>query len=188
MMVGYYNDVQMYDYNPEKAKELLKQAGLQTPYDITDGTFIYGENELHVQVIAQNLADIGINIQLDKRDTSTVETAQFNGDFSLSLSGQGSYGNDLGHLSQIFYSDKIGTGLNWAHYRNSEVDKMFLDYIQDVSDGRKEKAHKLLEYIQDESPYALLFEQGEIFVYEEKLHCPMFTDGIYFFMNWYWTK
>ena len=69
----YYIDLtKTYPYNPEKAKELLKQAGVKTPIDITFPLPPPPYARLGGEVVAAELAKVGINAKLEN-----VEWAQW---------------------------------------------------------------------------------------------------------------
>ena len=61
---GYTDDVAHYDYNPEKAKELLGQAGYKNGFETT--ILVSGDTRnTEAQLIQANLADVGINVTID---------------------------------------------------------------------------------------------------------------------------
>jgi len=69
----YYIDLTgAYPYNPEKAKELLKEAGVKTPLDITLTLPPAPYDSPSGQVVAANLAKVGINAKIQ-----SVEWAQW---------------------------------------------------------------------------------------------------------------
>ena len=73
-------------YDPEAARSLLEEAGYTTPIDL--GTIKYytnGTNENIAAVIQQNLADVGIQVQLEVGDTSTTVTDLYAGNYQLLL-------------------------------------------------------------------------------------------------------
>ena len=58
-----------YEYDPEKARELLKEAGYENGEGLPTIELMYNSEGAHkdvCQIVQQNLAEIGINIELTK--------------------------------------------------------------------------------------------------------------------------
>lgn len=70
----YYNKAAtQYSYNPEKAKELLKEAGIKTPIQVTLMSSNISWTKVAVNTIKEGWDAVGVTTTLD-----VVETAQFN--------------------------------------------------------------------------------------------------------------
>lgn len=117
----YRKDVQSaYDYNPEKAKQLLKDAGfdLSTKIEliVPTGNVV---REQSGDVILQNLKDVGLNVQLSKMDFSTMQGRAKQGDYQLRLAG---FSTDF----DPDFSSMVGTGqgFNYSGYSNPALDQI----------------------------------------------------------------
>lgn len=70
--IGYSSDIKRLSYDPEKAKQLLKEAGYASGFDIT----LTGPNDRYVQdakiaeAVARYLAKVGIRVKLDVKPKS----------------------------------------------------------------------------------------------------------------------
>lgn len=64
--VGYNPDLKPYPYDPDKARELLKESGInlsqQIELEVPTGTYLQGDEV--TQVIASQLQDIGLNVKI----------------------------------------------------------------------------------------------------------------------------
>lgn len=96
-----------YDYNPDKAKELLKEAGYENGVDV--GTILTGgtKNDKMAQVIQANLAEVGINAEVSVMDLSIVSERWFAQDFDMCVyADSGNY--DFNNIRQQVHSESVG--------------------------------------------------------------------------------
>jgi peptide/nickel transport system substrate-binding protein len=167
----YYNpNVPRFDYDPEKAKALLAEAGWQPNGQgllVKDGrpfefTILTNQgNDLRVrtaEIIQRRLRQIGIKVEI-----RTVEWAAFikefidKGQFEAVILGWNT-GLDPDQYD-IWNSTKTKPGeLNFIHYRNPEVDAL-LDEGRHTFDREKRRQayFKLQEILARDQPYTFLF-------------------------------
>jgi peptide/nickel transport system substrate-binding protein len=141
---GYNPEVEkLYQFDPAKAKQLLEQAGwtanAATGIREKDGRplkalFIVVANDNFddaAQVIQSNFKDVGIDLELRTESEPTVFNTYNRGDQNLANIFW--WGTDPSSLYSLYHSSNIASGFNWAHYTNSEVDKL-LEQGQQLSD------------------------------------------------------
>jgi peptide/nickel transport system substrate-binding protein/oligopeptide transport system substrate-binding protein len=113
-----------YEYNPEKAKELLSQAGITLPLKVT---FLFkADREVLsiAEVIQDYLKKVGIEVMLVQREWSSFKQAVNDGDFDIFyLSWWGDYPDAENFLYPTFYSANIGPGGNRSRFSDKEVDE-----------------------------------------------------------------
>ncbi len=118
----YPDDIEQFEYNPDKARELLAEVGAQTPLNIVMDT--YYNDQLSADVMAvmqQNLADVGINIELMPLDGASWSSRYYdNSESEMSFIG-GANGADPNRAYQYFYSTSPS---NNYKYNNPDVDKL----------------------------------------------------------------
>lgn len=124
---GYTDDVAHYEYNPEKAKELLKEAGYENGFDTS--ILVYGSTRsTEAQLIQANLADVGINVTIDTAESTTVLEQINNGDYKMFIM---SYNNTTGDpdtsLYMLFNSKVPASSGNRSFTNIPEVDQMLED-------------------------------------------------------------
>ena len=121
-----FSDATDFSYNPEKAKQLLAEAGYPDglnfadygiQMDILGGTYM----EKAAQVMQQNFADVGITIEL--RNTSTPDEDAESGNFAL-MTQTLSYRADFSYNVCHYGSVGIG-GNNFCQMKDAWVDEMF---------------------------------------------------------------
>ena len=102
-----FSDAEDFSYNPEKARQLLSEAGYPNglnfadfgiQMDILGGTYM----EKAAQVMQQNFMDVGIKIEL--RNTSTPDEDAESGNFALmtqTLSYRADFSYNVCHYGSI---------------------------------------------------------------------------------------
>lgn len=79
--------IDKYEYNPEKARDLLKEAGYEDGFDmVLTSANIYFFEKIANAVQAQ-LADVGINVSIEILEASAARAKYPNGDFDLGVMG-----------------------------------------------------------------------------------------------------
>ncbi|MHB8276525.1 MAG: ABC transporter substrate-binding protein [Candidatus Humimicrobiaceae bacterium] len=177
-------DVQRYDYNPEKAKQLLKEAGYEKGLKLTLVTNPDESYKSWYLLLQQNLKDVGVALEIKVIDSASFydpKVGVFNKDtFDLCLSGWATPYPDLGAYFARWYSkDKSPDGWNISQYDNAEADKI-MDQAKTMMD--KVEREKLLKQLQvivaDDPPW--IFSVRNSFVVAARDD----VQGLYIRPNW----
>lgn len=137
-----YSPGTQYSYNPDKAKQLLHDAG----YKNEPVVFKFGSTNVAVnnyaQAIQNSLTAIGLNVQIETMDVNVLRKQLAQGQFQM-YTGIWVGGNqDPIFLRDLFTTGKIpGNNVNCCNrsrYSNAEVDKLLQDAI-DTTDQAKAK-------------------------------------------------
>ena len=168
-----------YKYDPNKAKQLLKDANwdasqkLALPY--TPGNKI---DDAVVPVLQQQMKDVGITLELQQADaaelnrrTFQIATQQKAGDFDLRLIGGGVFREDPNVSAK--YMETIAftpAGANYGHYSNAKVDDLFKQgrATTDLAQ-RKQIYTQVAQILNDEMPWVYLWSPNSIHVYNKRL-------------------
>lgn len=142
-------------YDVEKAKSLIKEAGLAPG---TKLTFYTTENQVRIDtgtIIQTQLKEIGIDLEIKVLEAATFYDAVQNGEHDLCISGWGAIGfkDPDNNLYGPLHSDQIPDN-NYCFYSNPELDKL-LDLQRTLPNGpEREKAVKdAQKLIRQEVPY-----------------------------------
>ena len=148
--IGYDATIKRYEYDPEKAKALLAEAGYKDGFEIT----IAGPNDRYVndekicEAIAKYLAKVGLKVTLDVKPKSIffTETAEFKHPFYLIGWFDGSYdfGRSAEKLLHTPDAEKGMGGYNGAAYSDQVIDKMIIDSSNIVDLTERENALKAI--------------------------------------------
>lgn len=89
----YYEPIGVHEYNPEKAKELLKEAGYENGLDLKVVIPSMPANDKCAEIIQAYFADVGINLSVESYDFATaIPILMSNGtDISIFGTGGGTY-------------------------------------------------------------------------------------------------
>ena len=84
-MLGYEDLTKMYPYDPEKAKALLKEAGVTTPLALTLTLPPPPYARKGGEVVAAMLAKVGINAKIENVEWAQWLSGPFKGNFDLTI-------------------------------------------------------------------------------------------------------
>jgi len=131
-----YSDTVKYGYEPEKARQLIKESGykderIKLSYASGNAAF-----NSFAQVIQSSLRDVGLNVDVDPVDPQTLRDNLKNGQFQLNIGVWIGGNQDPIFLKDLFTTGRIpGEGVaccNRGRYSNAEVDKLLEDAINEV--------------------------------------------------------
>ncbi len=141
---GYNNEIKDYDYNPKKAKELLKKAGYPNGFE-TDLWYMpvprpyCPDGKLVAQAIQQDLEKVGIKCKLVTYDWGTYLEKTENGEHSMALLGWiGDNGDPDNFLYVLLDKDNAvkGSAGNIAFYKSDELHEILIK-AQTIFDQKK---------------------------------------------------
>ncbi|WP_217588586.1 ABC transporter substrate-binding protein [Lentibacillus saliphilus] len=160
--LGYNDDIPGYEYDLDKAKALLEEAGYADGFDIDLWTMPVArpympDPETVAEIVQNNLGQIGINVNIVREEWAPYleKTAQGEQDLFM-LGWSGTNGDPDYFLSSLLHGDNAGSS-NRTFYKNSEVDEL-LDQAK-VSVDQDERASLYKEaqkIISEESPMVTL--------------------------------
>ena len=79
---GYSDDQFQYTYDPEKAKELLAEAGIETPYDL--GEILVAEKYSNLATVIQNdLKAVGLDVTISVKEFNSYISDLQNGSYGI---------------------------------------------------------------------------------------------------------
>lgn len=103
-------------YDPEGAKALLKEAGFENGFDM-DLIISAGEYTALGEVIKENLADVGINVNLVPNESAQFSANYSAGEFQGMLNAHGFRRDPVGKLTQYGQPD-VKPQSTWWNYPN----------------------------------------------------------------------
>ncbi|MEQ6378019.1 ABC transporter substrate-binding protein [Bacillaceae bacterium S4-13-58] len=168
-MFGYNPDAKLYDYDLDKAKSLLEEAGYEEG-EINLEIAISENNEVRSNtalLLQSDLAKVGINLEIKTYAWPTFLDLVTNGEHDFGLvSWTPDYPDPDYNLWYFGHSSSKGPGFNLAFFENSEVDALLEEARTNTDEVlREENYKKIQEIMAEEVPY--------IFVAQPNLQAPV---------------
>ncbi|MEK3936440.1 ABC transporter substrate-binding protein [Sporosarcina sp. FSL W7-1349] len=159
---GYNDDIEPYEYNPEKAKELLAEAGLADGFEMELWAMPvprpYMPDGMKVaEVIQKNLSDIGITAKIVSHEWGTYLDLASKGDADAFMLGwTGDNGDPDNFIYALLDEDNIGSN-NYTYYKNDELHDILIEAQTEVDEEKRiELYKKAQEIIREEAPWVPL--------------------------------
>lgn len=151
-----------YQYNPEKARELLEEMG----YDGTPVRLMpmpYGETwQRWAEAIRQNLSEVGIKTEMVATDVAGWNQKLSDWDYDLSFTYLFQYGDPALGVSRTYVSTNIAKGSPWNNvegYENETVDRLFDEAATAFPDSTRTELYKQVQQqLVEDVPVAWLLE------------------------------
>jgi len=106
---GHTADVRQYEYNPEKARQLLREAGFPNGFNTSVAVLNSGYTPDMFLVIQSNFRDVGINLRIDLQDPPTWTDTLMSGTAPMAVLLHTSLNTD--HLlTRFFYGPSCVPG------------------------------------------------------------------------------
>jgi peptide/nickel transport system substrate-binding protein len=147
-----------YEYNVEKAKQLLAEAGYEKGFEATIWT---NDNPTRVKIaeIVQNqLKQIGITLKIESLEFGAYLDATAAGNHDMFILAWGTVTGDPDYgLYSLFHSTQFGSAGNRTFYANDRVDEL-LDMGRTTLDSqvRTDAYMEIQEIIAEEAPWIFL--------------------------------
>ena len=161
-ILGSNPDVQPYEYDPEKAKELLAAAGLPDGFE-TDFWYIpvirgyFPDSKAIGEAIAVDLAKVGIRVTLQTEDWGAYLEDRLQGKFPMWMLGWGSDNGDPDNYIGYHFAHPVGEPKPEDCYANDELAQL-------LTDGRIEADPAVREEI---------YQQAEVLIHEDVARIPV---------------
>ena len=184
---GYREEQLQYTYDVEKAKALLAEAGIETPYNL--GNLLIAEKYENIATVLQaDLAAVGLNCTIVTEEFNTYIGDLTSGNFVLSALEMTLEG-DTQMLEMAFITDYIGMANN-ARYSDAEMDDLFTQArVETDSEKRSEIFNTIFTKAQEEAIYASICNKLMLFAYSSDLDCGTIPfEGSYLVYDFSWKN
>jgi len=150
-VLGYDPDLEGYPHDPEKAKELLEEAGYPDGYE----TKIWTNDSEARKDVAENvqsqLSEVGIDVEIELLEWGDYLDATEQGDHDMFVLGWSNMTGD-GDYNQyfVFHSDSHGAEGNRTFYENEKVDELIEKARKESDEDKRIELYSELQEIEKE--------------------------------------
>lgn len=159
---SYDKTLKNYEYNPEKAKALLKQAGFQNGFETSLWTLPvtrpYNPNGKKMgEMIQSDLAKVGIKLKLISYDWPTFTQKSRTGEQEMIMYGWTGNNDPDTFLNDLLSCESVKTGNNTARWCNQNFNEL-ITKARAVSDIKKRKPlyQQAQRIFKEEAPWVTL--------------------------------
>jgi peptide/nickel transport system substrate-binding protein len=168
---AYNEDVRTYNYDPQRARQLLHEAGqdhLSFTYRVNNDN---GTATQMAAVFQQQLHEIGVQMEIQGNEFATFFADIIKGNFQVySLRWIGA-NNDPDIFNLVFHSKSVPpNGANRGHYSNPSVDELVEFARKEIDTEKRKKAYAGIQRIvAEELPYLSLFYLDAVCVSNKRI-------------------
>ncbi len=166
---SYNKKIKKYEYNPDKAAELLKEAG----WTDSDGDSILDRNgkkfsftftissgskfsERLTSILKEDFRKAGIEMNITRYEWAVFVSKLNSRDFdAVTLRWNLGYSGDP---YQLWHSSQIEKGSNFCSFKNDEADRIIIEARKEFNEDERVKMYRRFhEIIHEEQPYTFLY-------------------------------
>jgi len=173
-MPGFDTTVKGYNYNLQKAKDLLTEAGYPNGIGLKLTLYI-SNDELQKNIsiaIQEQLKEIGIDLKLEQVLQATLNTQQQQGELAFTRGNWGADYFDPENFLSLFYSKNIiPFGPNKTGYSNPEIDKLYEKSIRITDFETRKKIYNEMERIViEDAAWIYLYYNQKIYLLQKGIN------------------
>ena len=170
------DDIPQREYDPDKARSLVEEADWASGNFNPQMHYIPGDpfNESLHNIVQQQYADIGINIELVQVDVTEYTNriisgapadGSSTGDFDILIGSGGVMGSDPNVTARYFDTgSKVPFGANYSHFSNARVDELFIAGRGTTDVAERKTIYKEIAHIlNDEAIWVYMFRLYAIY-------------------------
>lgn len=156
---GYSENIEKLDYNVDKAKELMKEAGYENGFSTTLLTYESGANADLAVFIQSELKQLGIDVKIDTIETGAYLDATGEGESEMFIGSWGTVTLDADYgLYPMFHSSNAGHPGNRSFTENEELDQLLQQAREEADEQNRLKLYEEVQnLIADEAPIVFLY-------------------------------
>ena len=171
---AYDGNVPVYNHDPDKARQLLDQAGYPevngVRFHLTMKTSTVESTRLMVTVMQQQLREVGIALDIRSFEAATFLADVTRGAFQLyGLRWVG--GNEDPDIFYVFHSSRFPpNGANRGFYANSRVDALIDEARREVDQKSRKKIYaQVQEIVANDLPYVDMWYLDNVLVHNKRV-------------------
>ncbi len=152
--------VKGYDYNPEKVRQLLTEAGFPNGKGLPAISLATTEQYLELaEYIQSQLSEFGIEIKIDVQKSSVLGENAANSKINFfRKSWVADYADEENFLSLFYSKNWSPKGFNYTHYSNPGFDRLYEKSLEELNDSvRTNYFREMDKLLIDDAPVVPLY-------------------------------
>lgn len=167
-ILGHSKDAPGFNYNPEKAAQLLKEAGFDKANPLSFSLFQRSSQAAFeiTRLIQGELKKHGIKVELKPMEWSALRDSINKGEApAFYISWFGDYPDGENFLFPLFHSSNWGSGGNRARFKSAEVDSMIEEAVKIQDEKKRAQAYDMINRkVTEMAPWLYLWHSSESYL------------------------
>ncbi|MEV6773987.1 ABC transporter substrate-binding protein [Nocardia sp. NPDC051030] len=163
-------------FDPQRARQLLTEAGVQLPYPITMQAMNVSDQLQYAQALQTSLAQGGFDLRIVPTEYSEMLTAQKSGNYEALLLGWSGRLDPDGNISRFLTTGSSG---NYSGYSSPALDDLLGWAAHTTSPARRGALYEqAVRFIQRENPYIYTYRLRNLTVHSTRVTgIEVYADG-----------
>lgn len=166
---GFAEDVEPYPHDPDRARELLQQAGhesLSLELMVPRGRYLLGEEI--VQAVVSQLGDVGVNVQIQAVEFGVFAEATQQRDIPDAF--YAAWGNAFFNPVDMLQTTVVTGDQGFSWYSNERVDQLTAQAASTLDeDEHADLLGQVQQEIRDDPPFIFLFAYEDLYGVSNRL-------------------
>ena len=164
-------------YDPERSRELLEEAGVETPVELRMKVSNTPDTLRLAQAIQGSVAEGGFDIEIEPVEYTTLLDAQSRGDFQLLQLG---WSGRIDPHGNMFSFLSTGQANNYSGYSDPQVDQLLTKAARQVGTRQRAETYgEVVRLVQRDDPLIYLYRQRNLTAFsEDVVGVSTYADGV----------
>jgi peptide/nickel transport system substrate-binding protein len=164
-------------YDPKRSRELLEEAGFETPVRLSMKVSNTPDTLRLAQAIQGSVSAGGFDIEIEPVEYTTLLDAQTRGDFQLLQLGWSGRIDPHGNMYSFLAT---GQSSNYSGYSDDKVDALLAKAAEQVDPDQRARTYgEVVRLVQRDDPLIYLYRQRNLTAYSEELvGVRTYADGV----------
>lgn len=186
--IGYTDKINVYEYDLDKARALLKEAGYEDGFscDIHVYMDLYSK---YAQVLQSSLGEIGIKAEIKQEEISAYNVTRQGGKYDMTITGCSFTAMDVYESTADGLMTKFIGVTNHSGYSNEKLDALFEEALLTTdTDKLGELYEQILIILSEDVPQMPIIWRERNIAAHKNLQIPFIDPyGFHFLYEWKWV-